>query len=455
MDEQAVDVVVVGLGPGGEHASIKLAEAGLDVVAIEERLVGGECPYYGCVPSKMMIAAAHSLGEARRIPGRAGSVETSPDWSPVATRIREEATDDWDDTAAVERLRKAGAAVVKARGRLAGPGRVEADGTTYVARRGVLLNPGTAPASPPIDGLAESPYWTNRDVVRLEQLPASLIVLGGGAIGVELAQALHRFGVDVTIVESAEHLVAVEEPEAGEMLGRRLAEEGIQVLTGASTEKVTYTDGRFTLHIGERPVTADRLLVATGRRPNLSDLGLERVGLDPDAKTLGTDERMRAAEGLWAVGDVTGKGMFTHVSMYQAAVAVRDILGEDGPWADYRAVPRVTFADPEVGAVGLTEKQAREAGIDVRTGMSPDLGARGWIAQQPGLVKLVADAGRGVLVGGTVVGAAGGEILSMLATAVHAQVPVDTLRGMHFAYPTFHRAVETALADLELGVAPS
>jgi pyruvate/2-oxoglutarate dehydrogenase complex dihydrolipoamide dehydrogenase (E3) component len=312
----------------------------------------------------------------------------------------------------------------------------------------VLLNPGTAPALPPIDGLADSPYWTNRDVVRLGQLPASLVVLGGGAIGVELAQALHRFGVDVTIVESMEHVVAVEEPEAGELVGRALAEEGIRVLTSASTGKVTHADGRFTLHIGEQRVTADKLLVATGRRPNLPGLGLETVGLDPDARSVDTDERMRATDGVWVIGDVTGKGQFTHMSMYQAAVAVRDILGEDGPWADYRAVPRVTFTDPEVGSVGLTEKQAREAGLAVGVGMSADLGTRGWIAGQPGLVKLVADHDRGVLVGATAVGPSGGEILSMLATAVHAEVPVTTLVHQPFAYPTFHRAVESALKEL-------
>jgi pyruvate/2-oxoglutarate dehydrogenase complex dihydrolipoamide dehydrogenase (E3) component len=212
-------------------------------------------------------------------------------------------------------------------------------------------------------------------------------------------------------------------------------------------DSVSHADGSFTLQLDGQEVSADKLLVAAGRRGNLVDIGLEAVGLDPDAKLLETDERMRAGEKLWAVGDITGKGAFTHVSMYQAAVVVRDILGEDGPWADYRAVARVTFTEPEVASVGLTEAQARDAGIAVATATG-DLGARGWLAKAEGVVKLVADRDRGVLVGATVVGPAGGEILAMLVTAVHAEVPIATLRNMHFAYPTYHRAVETVLDDL-------
>jgi pyruvate/2-oxoglutarate dehydrogenase complex dihydrolipoamide dehydrogenase (E3) component len=225
--------------------------------------------------------------------------------------------------------------------------------------------------------------------------------------------------------------------------------EGIEVLTAAQTKRVAYDGGRFALEVDGTTIHAERLLVATGRRANLADLGLESVGLDPTARVVEVDGRMRAADGLWAIGDITGKGAFTHMSMYQAAVAVRDVLDQGGPEAQYHAVPRVTFTDPEVGSVGMTEKQAREAGIAVQTGTT-DVSAstRGWIHRAEGVVKVVADGDRGVLVGATVVGPAGGEVLSMLTTAVHAAVPVETLRSMIYAYPTFHRAVDEAVKDL-------
>jgi pyruvate/2-oxoglutarate dehydrogenase complex dihydrolipoamide dehydrogenase (E3) component len=445
-----VDVVVIGQGPGGEHVAAKLAQGGLDVVAVESRLVGGECPYYGCVPSKMMLAAAEALDEGRRVNGFAGAAEVYPDWKPVAERIRDEATDDWDDTVAVKRLEDAGVTFARGHGRLAGKRRVEVGGTTYAARRGVVLNPGTDPAVPPIEGLADTPYWTNRDVVRLTELPGSMLTIGGGAIGVELAQALHAFGVDVTILEMAPRLLPPEEPEAGVALEKALSAAGIRIHTGVSIGSVAYADGTFTVDLGDQTVTGDKLLVAAGRRPLLSDLGLDTVGLDPESRSLDTDERMRVTDGLWAIGDVTGKGAFTHMSMYQAAVAVRDILGQDGPPADYRAVPRVTFTHPEVASVGLSETQAREQGLDVRTSLVEDLGARGWIARQEGLVKLVVDRERELLVGATVVGHAAGEILSMLALAVHAEVRVPTLRSMNYAYPTLHRTIESAVGGLDL-----
>ena len=444
-----VDVVVVGLGPGGESAATQLAKAGLKVVAVERRLVGGECPYYGCIPSKMMIRAADVIAEARRVPDLAGASTVSPDWAPVHARIRDEATTDWDDQIAVDRLVDAGATLVRGAAVLTAPRTVEVAGTTYVASKGVLLNTGTDPAAPPIEGLADTPYWTNRDACRLEELPASLIVVGGGAIGAEMAQAFSRFGVRVTVLEVASRILAPEEPEASKLVADVFGREGIQVLAGAEITSVKYADGQFAVEVDGQTLHAEKLLVAAGRRPNLGDLGLDTVGLDPSARSVEVDPRMRAGEGLWAIGDITGKGAFTHMSMYQAAVAVRDILGQDGPEASYHAVPRVTFTDPEVGSVGMTEVQARAAGLNVRVGTT-DLASstRGWIAKGEGLVKLVEDADRGVLVGATSVGPTGGEVLSMLVTAVHAEVPTDSLRSMIYAYPTFHRAVEDALSRL-------
>ncbi len=447
-----VDVVVVGLGVGGEEVAGRLAEAGLSVVGIEQGLVGGECPYWGCVPSKMMIRAANLLAEARRVDGMAGRAEVHPDWTPVARRIREEATDDWDDQAAVDRFTGKGGRFVRGHGRLVGPGRVAAGDETFEASRGVVIGVGTGPAIPPIQGLAGTPYWTNREAIEVETLPSALLVLGGGAIGLELAQVFARFGVRVSVVEALDRLIAPEEPESSALVTEALAADGVDVHTSVSVEEVGYAHEEFQVRLADgTELRAEALLVSTGRRAELGELGLDTAGLDPGARFVKVDERMRAGDRLWAVGDVTGHGGFTHVAMYQAGIAVRDILGEDGPPADYRALPRVTFTDPEIGAVGMTERQARDAGLDVRVGLTElPKSARGWIhkAGNAGFIKLIEDARRGVLVGATSAGPVGGEVMSALAVAVHGEVPVDRLRHMIYAYPTFHRAIEDALGNL-------
>jgi pyruvate/2-oxoglutarate dehydrogenase complex dihydrolipoamide dehydrogenase (E3) component len=450
MTVKNVDVVVVGLGPGGEYAAQQLAEAGLSVVGVERALVGGECPFYGCIPSKIIIRAADALEESRRSERLGGKAEPAPDWSLVATRIAGEATSHWHDDSHVSSLEAAGVEIARGQGRLDGPGRVIVGDTTYVAARGVILNAGTEPAKLPIDGLEGTPYWTNREVMRLTELPDSLVVIGGGPIGAELAQAFSRFGVRVTVLEAGERILGPAEPEASAVVAEVFEREGIEVVTGAHISRVSH-DGTFHVEVDGRTIDADRLLVAAGRRTNLSDLGLETVGLDPAARFVEVDDRLRAGERLWAIGDITGKGQFTHVSMYQGTRVVRDLLDQPGAEADYRALSWVTFTDPEVAGVGMTEKQARDAGLNVVTGLTriPD-SSRGWIHQEgnDGIVKVVADADRGILVGASVVSPAGGEVIGLLATAVHAEVPVATLKGMHFAYPTFHRAIESALADL-------
>lgn len=455
MTVENADAVVIGMGPGGEDVAARLAKAGLSVVGVEGRLVGGECPYYACVPTKMMIRAANTLAEARRVNALAGSATVRSDWGPVAARIRAEATDNWDDTVAVERFEKAGGRFVRGWGRITAPGEVTVttpNGTrVFHAARAIVLNPGSVPAIPPIPDLDDIPYWTNRDAVAATDVPESLIVIGGGPVAAEFAQVFARFGAQVTMLVRS-RLLSHDEPEAGALLVDIFAAEGITVRAGVEATKVVHDGRGFTVHLEDGDVVhAQQLLVAAGRRTDLAALGVGTVGVDEHGATIPVDERMRAADAVWAIGDVTGRGAFTHVSMYQARIAAADILGQPTDSARYRAVPHVTFTDPEVGSVGLTEAAARAAGIAVRTAISkiPE-SARGWIHKtgNEGFIKLVADPQRGVLVGATSVGPTGGEVLATLALAVHAQVPIRTLRQMIYAYPTFHRAIEAALDAL-------
>jgi pyruvate/2-oxoglutarate dehydrogenase complex dihydrolipoamide dehydrogenase (E3) component len=450
---EQVDAVVIGMGPGGEDVAGRLAEAHLDVIGIDERLVGGECPYWGCVPSKMMIRAANALAEGRRIPSLAGDSRVSPDWAPVAARIRNEATDNWNDAVAVQRFEGKGGRFVRGHGRVTGPDTVAVGDREFQARRAIVLNTGTQPAIPPIPGLAGTPLWTNREAIETTQVPASLLVLGGGAIGAELAQVFARFGANVTVIEAAAHLLPSEDPDAGALLASVFAREGVGVRVNTKAVGVRHDGTGFTVDLeGGNSVNGQQLLVATGRRVDLAAAGLGAIGVDVSAPAVPVDTRMRVAPGVWAIGDMTGKGAFTHVSMYQAEIALADILGLDGvAEADYRAVPRVTFTDPEIASVGMTQAQAAQAGIDVligRTDMAST--ARGWIhgPGNDGFIKLVADANRRIVLGATVIGPSGGEVLSALTVAVHAQVPIDSLLSMIYGYPTFHRGILAALQDL-------
>jgi pyruvate/2-oxoglutarate dehydrogenase complex dihydrolipoamide dehydrogenase (E3) component len=451
---EKAEVIVVGMGPGGEDAAERLAEAGLDVVGIDAELVGGECPYWGCIPSKMIIRAANLLTEAGRIPGMAGAVEVHPDWTPVARRIREEATDNWDDTVAVKRFEDKGGRLVRGWAHLDGATRVVVGDRTFEASRAIVVAAGARPRIPPIDGLAGTPFWTNREAIATEVVPGSLAVIGGGAIGVELAQAFSRFGSRVTVIEATPSLVGPEEPEAGTMLAEVFSAEGIEVLTNCAVTAIGHSGERFSIALGDGGVVeAEQLLVAVGRWVDLSRLNASSIGIDEGARSIPVDDRLRVpgVDGVWAIGDITGKGAFTHMSMYQADIVVNDILGHEVVPADYRAVPRVTFTDPEIGSVGITERDARSQGLTVRVGSAQvPASARGWIhkAGNQGFIKLVEDAERGILVGATSAGPWGGEVLGLLTLAVYAETPTQRLRHMIYAYPTFHRAIEAALADL-------
>lgn len=278
MTEQ-VDVVVLGVGTGGEDLALRLTAAGLDVVGIEGSLLGGECPYWACIPSKMMIRAANLLQEARRIDGMAGHAEVTPDWAPVAARIRAEATGDWDDTIAVGRFEDSGGRFVRGRGRIVGPGTVRVGDATITAGRGIVIATGSKPFIPPIPGLDTVDYWTTHDAIAVEQLPGSLIILGGGAVGCELGQVFSRFGVDVSIIEGRDRLLALEEPEVSAVLESVFEAEGISLHLGVLAEHVEARGESIVVALGDgTEVTADRLLVATGRTVDLSDPGSTPTG---------------------------------------------------------------------------------------------------------------------------------------------------------------------------------
>ncbi|NUR86026.1 MAG: FAD-dependent oxidoreductase, partial [Nonomuraea sp.] len=278
-----VDVIVLGMGPGGEDVAGRLAEAGLQVAGVEANLVGGECPYWGCIPSKMMIHAAAAA---------------KPDFPAVVRRIKDEATDDWNDKVAADRFTGKGGHLVRGHGRITGPDEVTVGDQVLRARKGIVIATGSQPAVPPIEGLEGTPYWTNHQAMENQDLPESLIVLGGGAIGAELAQAFARFGTRVTVLEGSPRVLAMEEPESGDLICEVFADEGIEVRSGVHVDRVEYADGRFTL----AGVSAEKLLVATGRRVDLKAIGVGAVGLDESARSIPVDERMRAADGVWALG---------------------------------------------------------------------------------------------------------------------------------------------------------
>lgn len=452
---EEVDVVVLGLGTGGEDLALQLLDAGMEVAGIEPRLVGGECPYWACIPSKMAIRAANLLAEARRVDGVAGRAQVSPDWSHVAARIRQQASGGWDDGPAVARFEARGGVFVRGWGRFTDARTVTAADRTFRARRGVVVATGSQPSIPPIPGLDATPYWTTHEAIAAETLPGSLVVLGGGAVGCELGQAFSRFGVAVTVVEGRSRLLPGEEPEASRLLESVLRAEGIDLAVGARVERVEGAEDRTRLTLDDgTSVEAERLLVATGRTVPLSQLGLDGIGLDTSSRYIEVDERMRAADGVWAMGDVTGKSLFTHVALHQSAVIASDLLGGDPSPIDYGALPRVTFTDPEIGAVGLSEEEARERGHDVAVALKDVPSTfRGWLhdTDQPGLIKLVIDSESGTLLGATVAAPTGGEVLGLLTLAVDQQLPVSALRGMTYAFPTFHGGIGEALGAYARG----
>jgi pyruvate/2-oxoglutarate dehydrogenase complex dihydrolipoamide dehydrogenase (E3) component len=458
--QTTVDAVVIGAGPAGEAAAGRLGDGGLAVTIVERELVGGECSYWGCIPSKVLIRPGAVLAAARSVPGAAEAI-TGPLDVAAALAKRDEATSSWHDDGQLPWLEQHHVRLVRGVGRLTGERSVQVvagDGavTRLEARQAVVLATGTRAAMPPIPGLAEASPWDNRDVTAMKEVPRRLLCLGGGTVGLEMAQAVKRLGADeVTVLEGLDHLLGREEPFAGQEVRAGLEADGIEIVTSANVVAVARParDGPVTVTVEDgREFVGDELLVAVGRRPATTELGLDSIGLTP-GRPVEVDDRLRAAgvdgDWLYAVGDVNGQALLTHMGKYQARVAAEVILGKDvRDEASRSVIPRVTFTDPQVAAVGLTEAKAREAGITVRTaryGTSDVPGA--YVAGlNGGTSLLVVDADRQVLVGATFTGPEVQELVHAATVAIIGQVKLERL---WHAVPSFPTVSEVWLHLLE------
>ncbi len=454
LESTETDVIVIGVGTSGEDLSLQLLDAGLDVVGIEPSLVGGLCPYWACLPTKMMIRAANSIKEVQRASELAGKADIAANWSLVAERVRG-LTGNWDDSGAVTRFQERGGRLVRGYGKLTGPRSVVAGDQSFTARKAVVIATGSRPVMPSVPGLADIEFWTTNDVIRMQELPESIIILGGGASGCELGQVMARFGVDTTIIEAQDRLLAGEEPEASEVIENTFAGEGIKIHTGTGIQKVDLRDGSYVVTLGGgRELTGERLLVATGRRVELSGLGLQTLGIDETSDFLPVDENMKVREIVYGMGDVTGKGFYSHVGLYQSSIIASRILGRDVPPATWHAVPRPVFTDPEVGSVGLTESEALGKGIPVAvaTKQIPATFRGAVHGAESGFVKLVVDSKKDILIGATVAGPSGTDILGILNLAVHSRLPMTELRSMIYAFPSFHSTIGETIGAYGRGV---
>jgi dihydrolipoamide dehydrogenase len=436
-----VDVVVVGAGPAGEVAAGRLGERGLQVTIVEDRLVGGECSYWGCMPSKALLRPAQALAEARRVPGAAEAVTGGLDVGAVLRR-RDEVIHDLDDSAQLPWLEERGIGLVRGHGRLTGERTVAVGDVVVRARRAVILGVGTAPLIPPVPGLREALPWTNREAVTAKDVPGSLVVMGGGPVGCELAQAFATFGSQVTLVELAPRILLREEAFAADHVREGLRAAGVTVHEGVKITRVERgADGRVTVQTdGAGTLEADELLCASGRRHLTAEAGLETVGVEADGPVeVGDDLRVPGLDWLYVIGDANGRALLTHEGKYQARIASDVICGRDARVRTLGPPPRVTFTEPQVAAVGHTEDSAREAGLDVRVVDVPTDGSAGasfYGKDTDGTSRIVVDEARRVIVGATFVGVDVAEWLHAASVAVTGQVPVDDLWHAVPAFPT-------------------
>jgi dihydrolipoamide dehydrogenase len=448
---ERVDVIVIGMGPGGEVAASRLLAAGKKVAVIERELIGGECAYWACIPSKTLLRGPEAVAEANRAPGAAAA---RLDW-PALRDYRDYMIRNLDDAGQIDGYEKQGATVIKAAATITGPHTIDAGGRELTADH-IIVATGSRPVRPAVDGLDRVPVWTNREATTVTHIPGRVLLLGGSAVGVELGQFFARAGAQVHVVQRAATLIDREEPRVGELAAAALRADGVTVHTGRTASRVSRVsrDGdttRVTLD-DDTSIDTDVVVLGTGRRPATAGLGIDAAGGRLDERgSIVIDEHCRAADGLWALGDATGVALFTHVAKYQGRVVADAIAGRPRP-ARYEGIPRVVFADPEIAAVGLTTAQARDRGLTVATA-EIDLAetlARPWTFERDprGTLGLVADTTAGLLIGAWAVAPLAGEWIHQAALAIRARIPIDTLLDQVAQFPTYTEGYLAALEKL-------